>query len=329
MTDGIAPALQMSRDELRRAYRRMRTIRTFEERVEKEFAAGNIPGFAHVYIGQEASGVGICHDLTDEDYIGSTHRGHGHCIAKGCDVGGMMLEIMGKAGGLCNGKGGSMHIADLSKGMLGANAIVGGSPPIAVGAALTARYKKSGRVSVAFSGDGASNQGTSFEAMNMAVVLKVPAIFVFENNGYGEHTAASYAVGAPSIADRARGFGLPAEKVDGSDFFAVVDAMRTALERGRNEGLPSVIESVCTRHMGHFVGDPQSYRTAEELAVARAVDPLKKFRARVTETKLMDLAELDGIDAEVAAEIEMATQTALAAPLPDLKTLETDVYVRY
>ena len=329
MSEPGSTALQMSRDELKRAYRRMKTIRAFEERVEKEFAQGNIPGFAHVYIGQEASGVGICHDLTDEDYIGSTHRGHGHCIAKGCDVKGMMLEIMGKAGGLCNGKGGSMHIADLTKGMLGANAIVGGSPPIAVGAALTAKLKKTGRVSVAFSGDGASNQGTSMEAMNMAVVLKVPAIFVFENNGYGEHTAASYAVGAPSIAERARGFGLPAETVDGADFFAVVDAMRRALDRGRTQGLPSVIETKMTRHLGHFVGDPQPYRTAEDLSAARAIDPLPTFRARVMEVKLLDQADLDAIDQEVMAEIEDATQAALAAPLPDVSTLEKDVYVRY
>jgi pyruvate dehydrogenase E1 component alpha subunit len=329
MADGAGQSLQMSRDELRRAYRRMKTIRVFEERVEKEFAAGNIPGFAHVYIGQEASGVGVCHDLTDEDYIGSTHRGHGHCIAKGCDVRGMMLEIMGKAGGLCNGKGGSMHIADLSKGMLGANAIVGGSPPIAVGAALTAKTKKNGRVSVAFSGDGASNQGTTFEAMNMAVVLKVPAIFVFENNGYGEHTAASYAVGAGSITDRARAFGLEAMCVDGSDFFAVVDGMRRALDVARNRGLPFALETKCTRHLGHFVGDPQPYRTAEELAAARAIDPLKIFRARMQETRLLDDGDLDSIDKEVADEIEAATQAALAAPAPDVKTLETDVYTRY
>ena len=216
--------MQLSRDDLKRAYRSMFTIRAFEERVEKEFSLGNIPGFAHVYLGQEASGVGVCFDLGVDDYIGSTHRGHGHCIAKGCDVHGMMLEIMGKAGGLCGGKGGSMHIADMSKGMLGANAIVGGSPPIAVGAALTQKLKKTGKVAVAFSGDGASNQGTTFEALNMAVVLGVPAIFVFENNGYGEHTASSYAVGAPSIAERARSFGMPAEVVDGSDFFAVHQA---------------------------------------------------------------------------------------------------------
>ena len=203
--------MQLSRDELKRAYRRMFSIRTFEERVEKEFAQGNIPGFAHVYLGQEASAVGVCHDLGDDDYIGSTHRGHGHCIAKGVDVKGMMLEIMGKADGLCGGKGGSMHIADLKKGMLGANAIVGGSPPIAVGRGAGRRStRKTGKVAVAFSGDGASNQGTTFEALNMAVVLKAPCIFVFENNGYGEHTHVSYALGAERlIAERAEGFGMP------------------------------------------------------------------------------------------------------------------------
>jgi len=321
--------MQLSRDELKRAYRRMFTIRAFEERVEKEFAAGNIPGFAHVYLGQEAVGVGVCHDLTDEDLIGSTHRGHGHCIAKGCDVKGMMLEIMGKAGGLCGGKGGSMHIADLSKGMLGANAIVGGSPPIAVGAALTQKYKKTGRVSVAFSGDGASNQGTTFEAMNMAAVLKVPAIFVFENNGYGEHTAATYSVGGGSIADRARSFGMPAEVVDGVDFFAVHEAMGRALEHCRAGNGPYALEIVCYRFLGHFVGDPQAYRTPEELKIARSHDPVALFRKKVTEAKLLDAEELDSIEADIMAEVEDAAQTATAAPFPALSSLEKDVYARY
>ncbi|WP_309604534.1 thiamine pyrophosphate-dependent dehydrogenase E1 component subunit alpha [Phenylobacterium sp.] len=321
--------MQLSRDDLKRAYRGMFTIRAFEERVDKEFALGNIPGFAHVYLGQEASGVGVCFDLTDEDQIGSTHRGHGHCIAKGCDVKGMMLEIMGKAGGLCGGKGGSMHIADMSKGMLGANAIVGGSPPIAVGAALTQKLLKTGKVAVAFSGDGASNQGTTFEALNMAVVLGVPAIFAFENNGYGEHTAASYAVGAPSIAERARSFGMPAEVVDGSDFFAVHQAMGRALERGRAGEGPYALEIVCSRFLGHFVGDPQAYRLPEELAQARANDPLIRFRAGVTGASLLDAADLDTIDAEVLAEIEAAVSLAIAAPRPDVSTLEQDVYVRY
>ncbi len=321
--------MQLSREDLKRAYERMFTIRAFEERVDKEFALGNIPGFAHVYLGQEASGVGVCFDLGDDDYIGSTHRGHGHCIAKGCDVKGMMLEIMGKAGGLCGGKGGSMHIADMTKGMLGANAIVGGSPPIAVGAALTQKLRKTGRVAVAFSGDGASNQGTTFEALNMAVVLGVPAIFAFENNGYGEHTASSYAVGAPSIAERAHSFGMPAEVVDGSDFFAVREAMGRALERGRAGEGPYALEIVCSRFLGHFVGDPQAYRTAEELARARANDPLPRFRLGVTEASLLSQAELDAIEAQVLALIEEAVAAGLAAPQPDLSSLEQDVYVRY
>ncbi len=318
--------LQLSREELVRAYRRMTSIRQFEERIEKEFALGNIPGFAHVYLGQEASGVGICHDLTDEDWIGSTHRGHGHCLAKGCDIQGMMLEIMGKAGGLCNGKGGSMHIADFDRGMLGANAIVGGAPPIAVGAALTQKLKKTGRVAVAFGGDGSSNQGTTFEAMNMAVVLGAPAIFVIENNGYGEHTGADYAVGCDSIADRAAAFGMPAETADGANFFDVRDAMARALERARSGEGPYTIVTECPRYLGHFVGDPQPYRTEEELAEARGRDGLKDFRARVTEANLLSDADLDAIEAEIAREIDEAVAVALEAPFPDVDALETDVY---
>jgi pyruvate dehydrogenase E1 component alpha subunit len=236
---------------------------------------------------------------------------------------------MGKAGGLCGGKGGSMHLADMSKGMLGANAIVGGSPPIAVGAALTQKLNKTGKVAVAFSGDGASNQGTTFEALNMAVVLGAPAIFAFENNGYGEHTAASYAVGAPSIADRARSFGMPAEVVDGSDFFAVHQAMGRALERARAGEGPYALELTCSRFLGHFVGDPQPYRTPEELAQARGNDPIPRFRKGVTEAGLLEDADLDAIEKTVLAEVEHAVQTALAAPMPNLNTLETDVYVRY
>lgn len=322
--------MQLSRDDLRLAYRRMFTIRTFEERVEKEFAAGHIAGFAHVYMGQEASAVGVCLDLTDEDYIGSTHRGHGHCIAKGVELPGMMLEIMGKRAGLCGGKGGSMHIADLKKGMLGANGIVGGAPPIAVGAALTQKYLKTGRVVVAFTGDGAANQGTVFEALNMAVVLKVPVIFVFENNGYGEHTHVSYACGASSIADRVRAFGLPCAVVDGMDFFAVHEAMRPALEHARSGAGPYALELVSQRFLGHFIGDPQAYRTAPELAAARAEDPLPKFRNRVIEASLLSKEELDGIEEEVRREVEAATQEALGASDPDPATdLERDVYKTY
>lgn len=321
--------MQLSRDELKRAYRTMKTIRAFEERVRKEFEAGNIPGFVHIYVGSEASGTGICFDLTDEDYIGSTHRGHGHCIAKGVDVKGMMLEIMGKGGGVCGGKGGSMHIADLEKGMLGANAIVGGAPPLANGAALTARNKKNGKVAVAFGGDGASNQGTVFEALNMAVVLKLPTIFVTENNGFGEHTANSYACGAPSIADRAAAFGMPAEVVDGSDFFAVHEAMGRALERARAGEGPSFIETMTPRYEGHFVGDPQPFRTEEEMAAARQIDCLAKFRTKVLEASLLDQADFDEIDQSVMDEVEEAVVAGIAAPEPDMSALTRDVYVSY
>lgn len=321
--------MNLSKADLLRAYRTMFMIRVFEERVEKEFAAGNIPGFCHTYVGQEASGVGVCFDLAEDDWIGSTHRGHGHCIAKGCDVRGMMLEIMGRAGGLCGGKGGSMHIADMSKGMLGANAIVGGSPPIAVGAALAQKALKNGKVGVAFSGDGASNQGTTLEAMNMAVVLKVPAIFIFENNGYGEFTAASYAVGAASVAERARAFGMPAETVDGCDFFAVQQAMTRALEHARSGEGPYTLELMSARFAGHFIGDPQVYRNADELAEARANDPLIRFRCGVTDAGLIDDDQFDAIESDVRSEIDAAVAEGLASPPPSAAALSTDVYVNY
>ncbi len=328
--------MQLSREQLIEAYRRMRRIRDFEERVQAEFSNGRIPGFCHLYAGQEASGVGICMNLTDDDYISSTHRGHGHCIAKDCSIEGMMLEIFAREGGLCRGKGGSMHIADYSKGMLGANAIVGGNPPIVVGAALSAKTLKNGRVAVSFAGDGAANQGTTFEAMNLAVVLRLPAIFVIENNGYGEGTGVAYHVGAkgadgkPDLAGRARGMGMPAVNVDGADFFAVYEAMREATERARAGGGPSAIVTECLRFYGHFVGDPQLYRSKEELADVRANrDPLKLFRARVSEAKLLDEAQLDAVDAEVAREVDAAVRTAEAAPFPDVRELETDVYVSY
>ncbi|RMF38166.1 MAG: thiamine pyrophosphate-dependent dehydrogenase E1 component subunit alpha, partial [Alphaproteobacteria bacterium] len=200
--------MQLTRDELRAAYSRMCLIRNFEDTVHEEFSAGNIPGFVHLYAGEEASAVGVCMHLDDRDKIASTHRGHGHCIAKGCDPAGMMKEIFGKQGGLCGGKGGSMHIADLSRGMMGANGIVGGGPPLICGAALTAKTLKTGGVAVAFLGDGASNQGTTLESYNLAKVWNLPAIFVVEDNGYAESTASSWSV-AGSQVGRARGFGMP------------------------------------------------------------------------------------------------------------------------
>ena len=317
-------------DQLRGAYRRMKTIREFEERLHLEIQQGQIAGFTHLYSGQEAVAVGVCDHLSDKDYIVSTHRGHGHCIAKGCDVIGMMKEIYGRADGLCKGKGGSMHIADFDKGMLGANAIVGGGPPIAVGAAIATRNAGDGHITVSFGGDGSCNQGTVFEAMNLAVVLKLPTIFVFEDNGYSEHTGASYAVGSRDIAGRCKGFGMPAERVDGDDFFAVYEGMRRAVERARNGEGPSALECTTTRFFGHFEGDPQRYRAKDEVERHRAErDCLKNFVARVTEEGWLSADDIAAIDTEVLALIDTAIEQAQSSPPPSLSELTTDVYVSY
>lgn len=322
--------MQLSREQLLKAYRLMRTIRSFEERVFAEFERGNIPGFVHLYSGQEASAVGVCMNLTDDDKIGSTHRGHGHCIAKGVDVRGMMHEIFGRKDGLCGGKGGSMHIADLDKGMIGANAIVGGAPPLAVGAALAAKTKGESGVAVSFTGDGGSNQGTVFEAMNLAVVLQLPMIFIFENNGFGEGTGHDYAVGSRDITARAAAFGMPATRVDGRDFFAVHEAVGEAVARARAGGGPSAVETVAKRFGGHFVGDPMLYRTAEERArTIRDDDPLKIFHRKVREAELLTEAQFAEIDQEVADLMEASARSAGAAPFPTAADLETDVYVAY
>ena len=323
--------MTLSPERLQHAYRGMKLIREFEERLHTEIATGEIPGFTHLYSGQEAVAVGVCAGLTDQDYIASTHRGHGHCIAKGCDVPGMMKEIYGRADGLCKGKGGSMHIADFAKGMLGANAIVGGGPPLAVGAGIACQLAGKGQVSVAFGGDGSCNQGTVFEAMNLAVVLKAPVIFVFENNGYSEHTGVSYAVGSKDIATRSAGFGMPAETVDGSDFFAVYAAMQRALARARAGAGPSTIVPVTTRFFGHFEGDPQRYRAKDEVTQQRqSMDCLKRFRARMeADGGPLKAADLDAIDAAVMMEIDAAVAAAKAAPLPPESELTTDVYISY
>ena len=321
--------MQLSREDLLRAYRTMRTIRDFEERLHAEFATGDIPGFVHLYAGEEASAVGVCMHLTDIDRIASTHRGHGHCIAKGCDVPRMMNEIYGRKDGLCGGKGGSMHIADLSKGMLGANGIVGGGPPLICGAALTAKVMRTGGVAVAFLGDGASNQGTTLESYNLAAIWKLPAVFVVEDNGYAESTASGYAC-AGSQVERAKGFGMPAQEVDGFDFFAMHDAARTAIERARAGEGPSLIHVRLARYFGHFEGDAMSYRAPGEVDAHRSErDYLKRFRARVTEAALLDAEALDAVDQAVADEIESAVTHAKKAPAPTEADLLTDVYVAY
>jgi acetoin:2,6-dichlorophenolindophenol oxidoreductase subunit alpha len=319
----------LTREQLLAAYRTMRAIREFEERVHREFATGEIPGFVHLYAGEEASAAGVCLNLDDRDTIASTHRGHGHCIAKGVDVGEMMAEIYGRRTGSCHGKGGSMHIADLSKGMLGANGIVGGGPPLICGTALAAKIKGTGGVGVAFFGDGGSNQGTTLESMNLACVWNLPAVFIAENNGYAESTASAWSVASDNIADRAAGFGMPGVIVDGFDFFAVYEAASEAIARARQGGGPTLIEMKFTRYFGHFEGDQQTYR-ADEVERARAeLDCLERFAARVTETGELATADLGAIDAEIGAEIDKAVHDAKAAPLPTEADLLTDVYVRY
>jgi acetoin:2,6-dichlorophenolindophenol oxidoreductase subunit alpha len=323
--------MQLSRDELVGAYRRMATIRVFEERLHDEIKTGEILGFTHLYCGQEAVAVGVCDHLSDKDMIVSTHRGHGHCIAKGCDVKGMMKEIYGRSDGLCKGRGGSMHIADLSVGMLGANGIVGAGAPQAVGAAIAAKLDGEGRVAIAFSGDGACNQGTTFEAMNMAVVVNAPAIFVFENNHYSEHTGVDYAVGTnKDIASRAEAFGMKAWRANGCDYFDTYETMRELLKYVREGNGPAAIELDTERFYGHFEGDPQRYRGPGEIdRIRENRDCLKSFRARVGEAKLLDIALLDAVDEEVAQLIDEAVQEARAAPLPDPATVGDDVYVAY
>lgn len=320
----------LSTEQLLHAYRVMRTIRAFEERLHVEFATGEIPGFVHLYAGEEASAAGVMAHLDDEDCIASTHRGHGHCIAKGVDVYGMMAEIYGKKTGVCHGKGGSMHIADLSKGMLGANGIVGAGAPLAAGAALAAKLKGNRAVAVAFFGDGGSNEGAVFEAMNLASVWNLPCIFVAENNGYAEATASNWSVACDHIADRAAGFGMPGVTVDGFDFFAVHEAAGAAIERARAGEGPSLIEMKLTRYYGHFEGDAQTYRAPDEVKHYRETrDCLMQFRERTTRAALLQASALDAIDAEVEACIEEAVVRAKADPKPSPADLLSDVYVAY
>lgn len=320
----------LSKEKLLEVYGTMRTIREFEERLHVDFGRGDIPGFVHLYAGEEASAAGIMSHLTNDDRIASTHRGHGHCIAKGVDVVEMMKEIYGRKGGSCNGKGGSMHIADISKGMMGANGILGAGAPLVCGAALAAKYRKKGDVAICFVGDGASNQGTFLESLNLAAVWNLPAIFVVENNGYAESTSRDYAVAVDSYIDRAAGFGLPGITVDGTDFFAVHEAAGEIIRRAREGGGPSLLECKMVRFFGHFEGDAQTYRGSGELDDIRVnQDCLKKFAAQVNAAGVISGAELEAIDKDVLTRIEDAVKQAKAAPPPTLADLTTDVYVSY
>jgi len=322
--------LAIPKENLLRAYRQMKTIREFEDRAHSEIMSGQISGFTHLYAGQEANAVGVCEHLSGEDSIISTHRGHGHCIARGADVVGMMKELWGSSEGLCKGKGGSMHIAATAQGILGANGIVGGGPPISVGAALANKIRENNKVAVSFSGDGSVNQGTCFEAMNLAVVLKVPAIFVIENNFYSEHTGIDYAVGTNDLKARTEAFGFPVFVADGSDFFAVHEAAGKAIDHARAGNGPAGIFCEMGRYYGHFVGDPEGYRAPNEAKQLRQDSCcLKNFRTSMAKSGELEASELDAIDEEVLALIDRSVSEAKAAPRPTADQVTADVYVNY
>jgi pyruvate dehydrogenase E1 component alpha subunit len=324
----VAAMTGIDKDLLVFFYRTMVKIRNFEENVEKFFLAGEIPGFVHLYIGEEAVATGVCANLTREDYIQSTHRGHGHTIAKGADVKKMMAEIFGKKTGHCKGKGGSMHIADFSVGMLGANGVVGGGYTLATGAGLAIKMQKLDKVAVVFFGDGASNRGTFHEAANMAAAWKLPVIFVCENNEWASTTPYRTTTSVADIADRAVGYGMPGVIVDGNDVFAVYHAAREAVDRARQGGGPTLLEAKTYRIKGHFVGDPEMYRTKEEVRERfESNDPIKRFEKKVIDQSLMTRKELDEIRTAVAAEIEEAIEFARQSPYPDVDELLNDLYV--
>ena len=322
--------MDLSRDTLLKLYTTMATIRNFEERGIPETGQRAMSASVHSSAGQEAVPTGICAHLSDDDYIGSTHRGHGHCIAKGVDPKTMMAELFGRSTGNNKGKGGSMHIADMSKGMLGTNGVVAASVPLAVGAALTSKLKNLGRVAVAFSGDGGANQGVLHDSMNLASVWKLPVIFCCENNGYAESTPVEYALSTANVSDRAAGYNMPGINVDGMDVFAVYDAAGQAVARARAGEGPSLLECRTYRFYGHTVFDnPLSYRTKEEEDRWRARDPLKLFREAVLPLGEITLEELDQIDAEAAQLMEDAIKFADESPLPDPLEIYDDVYVSY
>ncbi len=319
----------IDREKLLEMYTRMVEIRTFEDAAGKNFADGLIPGFVHLYAGEEAVAVGVCAHLSDIDYITSTHRGHGHCIAKGVDIPGMVAELMGKATGICKGKGGSMHIADVDKGMLGANGIVGGGPPLAAGAALTAKTLGTGGVAICFFGDGASNQGTFHEALNLAAIWKLPVVFVCENNGYAESTPVHYHCSATDIANRAAAYEIPGVVVDGLDLFAVYEAAGEAIARARRGEGPTLLEAKTYRYYGHFQGDMVTYRTEAELSRFKERDAIEAVRKYALEHGIVSQSDLTEIDDRVATALDAAWVDAKAAPWPEPESALEDVYVSY
>ena len=309
-------------------HRRMVRIRLFEEAAGRLAEAAKLPGFLHLYVGEEAVAAGVCAALNDDDHITSTHRGHGHLVAKGGDLNRMMAELMGKSTGYCKGKGGSMHISDLSLGMLGANGIVGAGSPIAVGAAFANRYRKKGQVAVAFFGDGATNIGAFHEAANMACALHLPIVFACENNEYGEFTPRDKTMAITDIVDRAAGYGMPGVIVDGMDAVAVHEAALEAVERARSGGGPSLIEAKTYRFYNHHGVQNLGlkYRSDDEVAQWKERDPIFSLEDRMIENKVATRQQFDDIWADWRAAIDRAIQFAEESPLPTPDQVLVDVY---
>jgi pyruvate dehydrogenase E1 component alpha subunit len=307
-------------------YRKMVEIRLFEEKVFELYGQNLVPGTIHLYAGEEAVAVGICTALTKTDYVTSTHRGHGHCVAKGADLKRTMAEILGKKTGYCKGKGGSMHIADFSIGMLGATAVVGAGLPIAVGAGLSAKLRKTDQVVACFFGEGASNQGTFHESLNMASVWKLPVVFVCENNLYAMGTRQSRVMNIENVADRAGAYGIEGLVVDGNDVLAVYEAACHAVERARKGEGPALIECKTYRRKGHSRADPAKYRPKEEVEEWLRKDPIKRFKEYLMEEHSFTEPELLVIEEETAKTIEEVTKFALESPYPSPEEALEDVY---
>lgn len=322
--------MDAEKDKVMRMLRRMMLIRRFDETVKELVQGGELVGAAHCYIGEEAVAVGACAALRDEDYITGNHRSHGHPIAKGGDVRRAMAELLGKATGYCKGKGGSMHLADFTIGILGESGIVASALPVAVGAALGSKMKGNDRVVIPFFGDGASNQGACHEAMNLAAIWKLPVIFLCENNQYAVTTNFRDTVAVENISDRAVAYNMPGILVDGQDVMAVYEVTQQAVERARNGQGPSLIEARTYRYEDHSEGLNrilrEPYRTDEEVAEWRARDPIVLHSQWLVEQDIATQEEIDGLRAEVAAAIEEALQFARESPYPEPEDLTTDMY---
>jgi acetoin:2,6-dichlorophenolindophenol oxidoreductase subunit alpha len=314
---------------LRAMMKKMLLIRNFEQKVRELFPSGKLPGFVHVSIGEEAVPVGVCANLRDDDYITSTHRGHGHCISKGVDVNAMMAELYGKSTGTSKGKGGSMHIFDYSIGMLGANGIVGAGAPLAAGAGLSAKYRKTDQVAVCFFGDAAANQGATHESMNLASVWKLPVVFVCENNLYAQFTRHDVDSSVPDVYIRAKSYGMPGEVVDGMDVLAVYDRVGEAVRNARAGKGPTFIEAKTYRFFGHFEGDLQVYRTQTEVQEWQKRDPIHNLRSKMIQDGILSEEEFISLDDEAKAKVESAVKFAESSPDPLPREFEDDVYVSY